>query len=74
MPSDIRQIVAIRGTDEYRQALVDLAAKVGIASVNELAEWAIQVVAKHYEVTLPERTTGTRGGPRPGAGRKKIVE
>lgn len=69
MPPEIRPIIAIRGTDAYRRALVDLAAAVGASSINDLAERGLRMIAAAHGVTLPERTTNTRGGPRPGAGR-----
>jgi hypothetical protein len=69
MATDLKQIVAIRGTEDYRRALAELARRAGAASINDMAERAIVAFAAAHGLEMPGRTTGTKGGPRPGAGR-----
>lgn len=70
MPSDLRPIIVIRGTEEYRAAIEELSRLAGYDSVTKFAEYAIGEIAKSHDITLPDRI-GQRGGTRKGAGRKK---
>lgn len=73
MPSQHKLLIALRGTDEYAEALDRLARRlikggVPIGSRHELGEYAIAELARSLKIKLPRRVppqgTNRHGEPR----------
>lgn len=63
MPSELKTLIALRGTEQYARFLAKFARKVGREDLTEMAEIAIARWASEHGMIAPRRA-GPKGRPK----------